>query len=33
MFLRDLALSPDFSQFTAADHDQGTIAAAFQQGY
>lgn len=33
LFLRDLALSPDFKQFYEADEDQGAIAAAFQEGY
>jgi D-alanyl-D-alanine carboxypeptidase/D-alanyl-D-alanine-endopeptidase (penicillin-binding protein 4) len=33
LFLRDLPLSPDLSEFFAADEDQGRLAAAFQQGY
>jgi PBP4 family serine-type D-alanyl-D-alanine carboxypeptidase len=33
LFLRDLSLSPDFSEFTAADDDEGAIAAAFQEGF
>jgi len=33
LFLRDLSLSPDLSEFFAADEDQGKLAAAFQQGY